>query len=119
MLILHFFQEGLEFLHVLNFSLNFFGLLQEVLALISALSKFIPLLLDFFLFDLMKLSIFLPAHLMRLEECRELNKVILNQYVLLSKFSLPFLEVFLLLLELFLLVFKCLLDFVHSPTFFQ
>lgn len=56
---------------------------------------------------------------MRLQEGAELNQVILNEDVFLTKLGLSLLEVFFLLAELFLLVFEGLLHFIHCAPFLE
>ena len=56
---------------------------------------------------------------MGLEEGAELNQMVLDQDVLLSKLCLALLEVLLFLAEFLVLVFKGLLDLVHGTTLLQ
>ena len=71
------------------------------------------------LFGFGGLDVLLFSHLLLLQKSGELDKVVLDQNILLSQLSLLELELFLFHLEFLLLVIERLLNLVHQPSLFQ
>jgi len=83
-LLLDLLEECFELLQLLDLGLDLDGLPEEVARFLGAFTKLILLLFDFLFFDFVQFCVLFATHFMRLQEGGELDKVILNEYILLA-----------------------------------
>lgn len=112
-------EEGLKLLHLLDLVLDFLGTVEQLLFHKVPFLQLSLLLHNLIQLALAQLRVLLATHLMRLEECAELDKVILDEDVFLPELGLALLEVLFLLAELLLLILEGLLHLVHGAPLLE